>query len=349
MADYVQKILLTDPSNFTNLQVGGGFINDNFAALFGAMAVDSTTYAVDFISGISATTGNFNGDVIVENSLDAMLKIKSNENNAGKQNKSTLQFGLVSASLERNGKIVLEENSLNSSAASLKFYVCDAAIETLGMTLNYDQSLLVEGYVLADAYAFADNTGTIGNTTNPCKQSDHGDKSTAVGFIIQRFWNSNGNVGNIVTSGTSTAYSTSSDPRLKSILAQIAAYRTLQTPLIDFPALQMVADAVENNWIGKFHFLSDPTVEVWGYNAHALIDNQAGFGGTEGEGGRNLTIGDELTPAVFNADGKEITPATHVTPAGVDQGKRVPLLEAAVYELLKKNEALEARIAVGGL
>jgi hypothetical protein len=34
-----------------------------------------------------------------------------------------------------------------------------------------------------------------------------------------------------------------------------------------------------------------------------------------------------------------------VQPAGVDQSKRVPMLEAAIYDLLKKVESLEARLA----
>jgi hypothetical protein len=143
--------------------------------------------------------------------------------------------------------------------------------------------------------------------------------------------------GSITTTLTTTAYVTSSDQRLKSQFAPTTG------------ALAKIVEAHDNQLIGEFHFLSDPDTTVWGYNAHALIDNQPGFGGTEGAGPRDMAIGEEYEPATFDEDGNEITPAKKVTPAGVDQSKRVPLLEAAIYDLLKMNEALTARLDAAGL
>ena len=161
--------------------------------------------------------------------------------------------------------------------------------------------------------------------------------NTATGDNQIVFYNPNGLVGSISTSASATQYNTSSDPRLKSQFAPTTG------------ALAKIVEAHDNQLIGEFHFLSDPDTTVWGYNAHALIDNQPGFGGTEGAGPRDMAIGEEYEPATFDEDGNEITPAKKVTPAGVDQSKRVPLLEAAIYDLLKMNEALTARLDAAGL
>jgi hypothetical protein len=160
---------------------------------------------------------------------------------------------------------------------------------------------------------------------------DLGIAGTALTNRMQ-IYNDNGQVGKIQTTGSSTVYATTSDPRLKSAFTKASG------------ALDMIVEAHDNDYIGVFHFLSDPTLTVWGYNAHALVDNQAGFGGTEGTGPRDMTIGDVYEEAVIDEEGNEVTPAKTVQPAGVDPSKRVPLLEAAIYDLLKMNEALTARI-----
>jgi hypothetical protein len=185
-----------------------------------------------------------------------------------------------------------------------------------------------------------------------------------------RFYNPNGQVGAINTSGTSTSFATTSDPRAKSEFVAID----------DSLAASMVIETVENGWLGVFEFLDkdgNPNGEaIAGYNAHALIDNQYTYGGTEGEGPRDAELGSVFEPAVIgqrpvmvpemkpvlDEDGEptgeekptsnmidsgevedyEIEPAKIVTPAGVDQSKRVPLLEAALYNALKRIEALES-------
>jgi hypothetical protein len=75
MAAYVQKVLLTDPSNYTNLQVGGSYINDNFTALFGAMAVDGGTYEVTYFNNVNLSDGKID---ITETTNDIPLKINAN-------------------------------------------------------------------------------------------------------------------------------------------------------------------------------------------------------------------------------------------------------------------------------
>ena len=148
-------------------------------------------------------------------------------------------------------------------------------------------------------YVAAD--GVIDNSSNQTIARSH-----------LRFFNPNGHIGSIITTGSSTSYATSSDPRLKSEFTPITG------------ASEMILEARDQGMIGEFTFLADETQTVWGYNAHKLIDSQEGFGGTEGQGSRSDPLGDD------------------VTPAGVDQSKRVPMLEAAIGELLDRIAVLEA-------
>ena len=181
-----------------------------------------------------------------------------------------------------------------------------------------------------------------------------------ISYNAAMFLNSaNSQVGRILCTSSATSYVTSSDPRLKSEFTKTSG------------ALGKIVEARDNDYIGSFYFLDDPETTVWGYNAHALLDNQAGFGGTEGTGPRELSIGEvydtelvsEATEAIPSVEEElaedgtvlveavDAIPATEavykdltVSPAGVDQSKRVPLLEAAIYELLQLNQDLTARI-----
>ena len=128
------------------------------------------------------------------------------------------------------------------------------------------------------------------------------------------YFNGNGQVGSVSTNGSATSFNTSSDPRLKSDFTPITG------------ASEMILEAREQGMIGEFTFLSDPTQTVWGYNAHKLIDAQPNFGGAEGEGSRDAPLGDD------------------VIPAGVDASKRVPILEAAIGELLDRIRVLEGNV-----
>ena len=161
-------------------------------------------------------------------------------------------------------------------------------------------------------------SGTYSNVgaTSGCKIFQTGTVtiSTTSTSTVNRinFYNPNGQVGRIRTSGSTTSYVTTSDPRLKSEF----------TPITN--ASEMILEARDQGMIGEFHFLADPTQTVWGYNAHKLIDAQPNFGGSEGEGSRDAPLGDD------------------VTPAGVDQSERVPILEAAIGELLDRIKVLES-------
>lgn len=141
------------------------------------------------------------------------------------------------------------------------------------------------------------------------------------------FLNPNGIVGNIRTSGTSTSFNTSSDPRLKTDFIK-------QTPSEAWAKFDIIYDAT-----GKFFFHSDLENEVLGFNAHKLIDN-LGDAGSEGIGSRDKEIGDILKKEV-KKDGEIVSPAVCVTPAGVDQSKIVPYLVSVINDLNERLKKLE--------
>ena len=141
-------------------------------------------------------------------------------------------------------------------------------------------------------------------------------------------------VGTITTSTTATAYNTSSDPRLKTEFETISSQS----------AYDLIEQAHDEGIIGEFAFKTDPTTKVWGYNAHKALDLQPGFGGSEGDGPRELELNAVFKEATFDEEGVELTPEKLVTPAGFDQSKRVPMLEAAIYQLIQDNKALTLRL-----
>lgn len=189
------------------------------------------------------------------------------------------------------------------------------------------------------------------------ERTRHVNIGTASNIAIE-FINDNGVVGSIVKNGTATAYNVSSDPRLKS---EFVSFDSTEA-WAKFDSILACS--------GKFNFLSEPNKEVWGFNAHAVID--AGFDiGTEGEGPRDALLGDiyQTVPAVmgeivqqvvyksgenkgklrFNADDSpmmetvdvELSPEIQkkVSPAGVDQSKVVPYLIAVIDDLRNRLDA----------
>lgn len=177
----------------------------------------------------------------------------------------------------------------------------------------------------------ADSTSVNGSQDAVKFRSDKGgvdfSNDTTSGVNPITFFNPNGAVGSISTSGTATSYNTSSDPRLKTPVPGALSDADINAKF----------NALLSTFL-RFHWINDPNgPEVWGFDAHAVID--AGLDmGTEGEGPRESELGDEYEPAVYDGD-ELVTPAKVVTPAGVDQAKAVPIL-------LQKIAQLESRLAV---
>jgi hypothetical protein len=137
-------------------------------------------------------------------------------------------------------------------------------------------------------------------------------------------------VGNISVTGSATSYNTSSDYRLK----------TDAQPMTGASARLQALNPVNFEWV------ADGT-RVDGFLAH---EAQAVV--PESVTGTKDAMRDEeyeVTPAVLDEDGNEVTPAVMGTRSvpdyqGIDQSKLVPLLTAALQEALTKIDALETRI-----
>ncbi len=119
------------------------------------------------------------------------------------------------------------------------------------------------------------------------------------------FRNPNGFVGNISTSGTATAYNTSSDYRLKeNVVAMSGATERLK---------QLAPK--------RFNFIADADTTVDGFLAHEVAD----------------VVPEAVTGAkdAVDDDGNAVY-------QGIDQSKLVPLLVATIQELEARIAALES-------
>jgi len=121
------------------------------------------------------------------------------------------------------------------------------------------------------------------------------------------FNNSNFKVGSIETSGTSTAYNTSSDYRLKENAVAIDDGITRLKTLKPY----------------KFNFKNDSSTKVDGFFAHEVT----------------------AVPEAISGAKDEVDSDNNPVYQGIDQSKLVPLLTAALQEAVTKIEVLETKVA----
>ena len=146
---------------------------------------------------------------------------------------------------------------------------------------------------------------------------------------IAYFYNGNGLVGNIRTSGSATSYLTSSDYRLKENVDYTWDATT---------RLKQLKPA-------RFNFIADPDTTVDGFLAHeAATVCPESVSGSKDEvevwkDGEELPDGVSVGDNKLDDDGNTIP-----VMQGIDQAKIVPLLTKALIESVAKIEALEARI-----
>lgn len=119
------------------------------------------------------------------------------------------------------------------------------------------------------------------------------------------FYNTSGTVGTITTLGSVTSYNTTSEPLLK-------------TPFEEFDALEMVSEACLANAVGWAGFLIEPDTKYPMFNGQWMAENQPYTGGRE---------------------------RTDDISASMDYGKRTPVHEAAIYQLLQRVQTLEGLLA----
>jgi hypothetical protein len=135
-----------------------------------------------------------------------------------------------------------------------------------------------------------------------------GSTSTAAQDLAY-FFNPNGIVGYIQTSGSSTSYVTSSDYRLKENITEIT------------DGISRVKQLNPS----RFNFIADPDKTVDGFIAHEVQD---------------------IVPEAVSGEKDAVDLDGNPKYQGVDYGRITPLLTAALKEAIEKIEMLEARIAV---
>ena len=137
-----------------------------------------------------------------------------------------------------------------------------------------------------------------------------------------RFANPNGEVGRILTSGSSTSYNTSSDYRLKT----------------DIQPMTGATDRVKLLKPCNFEWIVDGT-RVDGFLAHEAQEVVP-----ESVHGTKDAMRDEEYEVTAATDTEAAVMGTRSVPdlQGIDQSKLVPLLTATIQELIARIEALEA-------
>ena len=152
--------------------------------------------------------------------------------------------------------------------------------------------------------ASSSNKGVnIENQTNTGRMNFHANSSAGTALNIA-FFNSGNHVGSINTTSSSTSYGTSSDYRLKENVTAISDGITRLKTLKP----------------SRFNFKADATTTVDGFLAHEVTAVPEAIIGTKDE---------------VDSDNNPVYQS-------IDQSKLVPLLVAAVKELITKVEALEA-------
>ena len=221
---------------------------------------------------------------------------------------------------DANGRLNIVQNS-PSGTNQLRLYTGN----TERLRINGDGRIqkgttsAIQGEDISHQYNSNNGPGLMMNSTDT-----QGTTHTQV--IFRR---NGANVGSIQTNGASTSYNTSSDYRLKEAV----------TPLTN------ATDRLKQLNPVRFNFIVDPDTTVDGFLAHeaqAVVPESV-------SGSKDAMCEEqyEVTPAVLDDDGNEVTPAemgTRTVPdfQSIDQSKLVPLLVATIQELEARIAALEA-------
>ena len=236
---------------------------------------------------------------------------------AGSTDYSTLQLGNYGTS--SNGQIhglinfydgttsvsrIQSVRASNTSDAHLAFYTAPSSggiterlrIDSSGNLLVGTTSSSSSGTGRITAKGLAN--GSI--FTIISDQSAYG--SGTLGHI--RFLNSNGAVGQISTSGSSTAYNTSSDYRLKENVVELTG----------------ATERLKQLNPSRFNFIADADTTVDGFLAHEVAD---------------------VVPEAISGEKDAVDADGNPEYQGIDQSKLVPLLVATIQELEARITQLE--------
>jgi len=325
--------------------------------------------------GTIGSIGSNGGDVYIGNPDESLIRFGNNQiapaNNTGADRDNAIDIG-------GSGGRRFKDLFLSNNVMARNFVGTDDTDTFIAMTGSNVQRFFTYG----SERARLDASGNflIGCTSLPDGsadgiglRADSGERrfsrsGTSARYQIQ-FYNGNGAVGRIETSGTSTSYATSSDYRLKENVTDVTDGITRVKQLAP----------------KRFNFIADADKTVDGFLAHeaATVVPEAVTGEKDAMKDEEYEVtaakGDVYTPAtdaVLDEEGNEVSAATdevihssnveqpetleegqqwRETTAvvmgtrsvpdmqGIDQSKLVPLLTAALQEAIAKIETLETQ------
>lgn len=266
------------------------------------------------------------------------------------------KIGIGTTSPTNDALLTIKDTGLANPMARISFDSGDSDV-TNGVKIGYTAATFAPDFEIANRDAgiiristsdtecarftsggdlFLNTTGAVGSG-NPRLSIDNGsdgvcvatERSGTSSVAHFQFINGNGTVGSISTSGSNTAFNTSSDYRLKENV----------TPITKATERLKKLNPV------RFNFIADPDITVDGFLAHEVSDHVP-----EAITGKKDAMQDEqyeITPAVLDDNGNEVKPAKMGTRSvpdyqGIDQSKLVPLLVATIIELEARITALES-------
>jgi hypothetical protein len=254
---------------------------------------------------------------------DTKLYVANTGGNAYLQIKGADSTGTVGIKFGRNSNAVQSGMDWNASDGALKFY-----------TSNFTERMRIDssGRLLLGASSIgAGMNGTFFIETDAATRNLIDANNTAAGTASSAFiaFRRNGTfTGGISNTGTSTAYNTSSDYRLK------------ENVNYDFDATTRLKQLKP----ARFNFIADDTKIVDGFIAHEVssVVPEAISGEKDAlqvwQEGEKLPEGVSVGDNKLDADGNTIIEAQ-----GIDQSKLVPLLVKTIQELEARITALETQ------
>jgi len=298
-ANGVEKASISSAGAFTSTTIDATKLTGNLPAISGAaltsLPADSTK--------LPLAGGTLSGDLTFSNS-DPVISGSS---------------GNMKISAEDSLVIEMDNNSQNTGGEAI---IVKTDPNTTCLTMKENGVSLFGTGVVTPSYNGIVTIGSQGTgVLLECKVSH----TTAFGAV--KFINDNGEVGSISVLGSSVAYNTSSDYRLK------------ENVDYDWDATARLKQLKP----ARFNFIADNTnTLVDGFIAHEVQDIVP-----EAVSGEK----DAMTAEVLYAEGDElpegksvgdIKTAAAINPQGIDQSKLVPLLVKTIQELEARITALES-------
>jgi len=267
-----------------------------------------------------ASTGaaTVNGSMTVNGALTATNNITGANVFSGAYFIGTAASAILGTNVGGTGSVYLRPVAYNSAVGQMVVDVNGNVSVATHITANGNvYGALLAASVEVDAATFSGTGATAGiqiqGTVGRINSSMTGSAST----VRHGFYNSNGSVGVITTSGTTTAYTTTSDENLKELDAEMDPAEAIAIIKAD-PVLAFTWKATGEQAIGWF-----------AQKSYAVNENLAVPPPAPAEGEASAKPGEE---------GYE--------PWGIDYGRRTPYLWAALSNALDRIEALEAKLSI---